>query len=775
MSIMDMGGEELKKHYDTMNNKNGWLQKLAKERVALASYRDSITELYGDKNPNFIVKYKDINGNNASMKLKDVHRMISKYDNQMQALLFGALNDIDPATGEAILSREEAMTIATLTGEDGYGVDKFFKVKNEKLGYFQKMYDNNSKTLNTSLNNISKLLKNKSDVDWGALARAATSEESSAFKNDLTAIVSRKDYVDNYPVQGLDMENKSNDERIRQLFSDLENGNVNQDDLNLIFSNIGMTATDGRTMAKAGLRAWGGANYFEFKEDPSVVGGDIFNNLDKDGDSVETDPDALDPVSVETDPDVLYPTGKEVDPGVLNIQSDETDPQIKIDARLAAATRKANDATREYREELLTGENVETDPNVLNLQTDVTEGVTASTAIQSAWNALTDKGKSYLSTQHDINNLDALDIFTGGDAASIPALPEGSMRDLSGAQDSLQTVKNVQDTLGVKIDNPQATVDSVNAVTEATQNIDDSGGSASDWVIPASILTGLAAAPKTVQAAKAAKDIAVKWAHGIQKTAKYLNSALKINAAQVNFFLNDDMVIKGMKQINNLDDEIASLSKDYNKLTKGRNLKDIEKSTRFRKITKQLEILKESRKNMYNGIVNKYSGKWNVSKQDVGRLFKRERLGKWNIFKLRGQIRTKASSLANKFIRKPAQKVSSAYIPYTIGYNITEALGAESDIAKRTGGVAGIGTAYRIYQIASSPKGRKALASFAKKQGLKKVGTAALAGGGMFSWATALIGAGWTMYDIYNFIQDYQLGDEDTAAQQSIDRDDTAA
>jgi hypothetical protein len=823
MNIMDMGGEELKKHYDKLNDKNGWLELLAKERVAFASYRDNLTELYGDKNPNFSVKYKDVNGNKTSMKLKDIHRMLGKYDNQMQALLFGALDDRDPITGDPILSREEAMTIATLTGEDAYGVSKFFEIKTEKLGYFQNLYDINSKTLNTQLNNIAKLVKDENK--WGTLAKAVLAKEPNSIKNDMAAIVNRKDFVDNYPVNGVDMENKSVEQRMQQLLSDFENENIDQKDINLMFTTIGMSATDGRTMAKHGLDAWGGSNYYRFIESPGEVGDDIFG---EETESAETDPNRLGWRASGADPDVLYPVSEETDPDVLYPVSKETDPDIVGDVRIASATEKINKAMQKYQEKLKTMDpdvqypvSEEVGPDVLYPVSEEIKPIinTISQVIKEyenvndslknvnneyaiKWTGVDGRPAKYGATDSGIKAKDGGTFAAWPDKESMETSskqvinemlqddakgdveqfisnyigqpidsPEvksrlkkitGLTEPVTTVQDSIESVNKVEQDLNVKIDNPQQAVDSVNAVTQATQDVDDTGGSAGDWIIPASVLTAVAAGPKTVELAGKAKDVAVQYAHGVQKTAKYLNTALKINAGQINYFLNDDMVIKGMDSINKYDDEIKDLDKTIKKLMKGRTEASIKGSSRLRNMAKDLNKLKKNKDNVLNGIVNKYSKKWNISKQDVGRLFKKEKLDKWNIFRLRGQIRTKLSSLANKFILKPAQKVSSVYIPFTVGYNITEALGGKSETAKGIGGVATMGTAYRLYKIASTPTGRKALAKFAGKVGLKRIGTAAVAGGGVFSWATALIGAGWTIYDISDFVQGYQEAPEDT-------------
>ena len=303
-------------------------------------------------------------------------------------------------------------------------------------------------------------------------------------------------------------------------------------------------------------------------------------------------------------------------------------------------------------------------------------------------------------------------------------------------------VEEVADTLNVPIEEAKDTTNAAIRVEKATENVQSDSGSSSDWIIPASI---------TAIAYNADKIAATGeyLAKGTVKSAKYLNAAIQLNATQVENFLNDSNVQKVMEEINKVDDEIEEIREKISNLDKKKR-----KGTIAREQNKIKKLL-EKRKLRTDFVVNKYSKKWGKDKNVVGKLFKQSQLDKWNIFKLRGQIKNGIPSLASK-IFKPINAVSSVYLPYTVGYNVTAAFGLDDELSKNIGGIGMLATAKKLYNIAQTPSGKKALMKFASKVGAQKIVGGVAAGGGYFSLITGLIGAGLTVYDIYNWVQGYE-------------------
>ena len=248
-------------------------------------------------------------------------------------------------------------------------------------------------------------------------------------------------------------------------------------------------------------------------------------------------------------------------------------------------------------------------------------------------------------------------------------------------------------------------------------------------------------------------------ATGTQKAAKYLNAALKINASQVKEFINNKTVTSAMNDINKYDDELSELQqklkddKDFGKTKKTYQTKH---GTKPLTPSQRIQQLKSQRRAISNNVVSKYAKKWGISEQQVGKLFKKSQLDKWNIFKLRGQIRHGLPKIASKLFA-PVKAVGNVYLPYTVGYNVTQALGYEDEVSKNVGGIGMIATARKVQKILSTPKGKKALIKFATKAGAKKIGTSLATGavGGPLAVVTGLIGAGLTGYDLYNWVQSY--------------------
>ena len=249
--IMDMTGEQLKSHYDSLGgNQEGWIVGLGKEREKLIAYANLIGQTYGDKNPNYKFQYVDANGAKQTMSLMEVQRMISKYDNQMNALIFSALDD-------RVLSEQEAMTLASMG--PGQGLEYFQGIRQGKIANFQAMYNRSTKGYNTVISKINQLIKSGDE----------TNPVIGAIPPDILPSIqgmAQSEFLEtNYPPNLGTFEGLSDEEKYSKLVNDITSGALTKDTMAQLLNAMAVESGDMRTQAEQGLRAWGGADFFEFK------------------------------------------------------------------------------------------------------------------------------------------------------------------------------------------------------------------------------------------------------------------------------------------------------------------------------------------------------------------------------------------------------------------------------------------------------------------------------------------------------------------------------
>jgi len=276
MPILDMGGVELYDYYDGLNNKEGWATQLAKERFELSTFNNLLNSTFGNKNPNYKIKYIDDSGEERSFRLGDVKRLAKKYNDQQEAIIFGALED-------DIFSREEAMTIAAITGEDGRGVQSFFKIRDKKIADYQAMVTRSGKTQNNIINKLSSLIgkKDKTSNYQGILnAFIATGDDGGAGLKDGVMAMAQSPIVEkNYPAELGSLEGKSAEERFTKILEDMATDDgLTKDKLQFLLADVARENADDRTMGIAGLKAWGGSSKVEYKPDPRDVEKSLFDD-----------------------------------------------------------------------------------------------------------------------------------------------------------------------------------------------------------------------------------------------------------------------------------------------------------------------------------------------------------------------------------------------------------------------------------------------------------------------------------------------------------------
>ena len=121
-------------------------------------------------------------------------------------------------------------------------------------------------------------------------------------------------------------------------------------------------------------------------------------------------------------------------------------------------------------------------------------------------------------------------------------------------------------------------------------------------------------------------------------------------------------------------------------------------------------------------------------------------------------------------------KAGGVYAIYNSGYALTNwvsnvATGEDASVAtNRVGGASTMYFAHKLYKMTQSEAGKAALKAFAKRMAAKKGGqmlVSALASG-PFAAAIALASAGILIYDIYNFVENYdsELGAHENLKEQ---------
>ena len=205
----------------------------------------------------------------------DVKRLVNKYNDQQEAIIFGALED-------KIFSREEAMTIAAITGEDGRGVQSFFSIRDKKIVDYQAMLTNSGKTQNNIINKLNSLVgkKDKTSNYQGILnAFITTGDDGGAGLKDGVMAMSQSPIVEkNYPAELGSLEGLNAEEKFTKILEDMATDDgLTKDKLQFLLADVARENADDTTMAIAGLKAWGGSSKVEYKPDPRDVANALFD------------------------------------------------------------------------------------------------------------------------------------------------------------------------------------------------------------------------------------------------------------------------------------------------------------------------------------------------------------------------------------------------------------------------------------------------------------------------------------------------------------------
>ena len=234
-----------------------------------------------------------------------------------------------------------------------------------------------------------------------------------------------------------------------------------------------------------------------------------------------------------------------------------------------------------------------------------------------------------------------------------------------------------------------------------------------------------------------------------KNTAKgmgYIKSAGRLTDPQVQEFLKSKSVKNTSKHLDKLEERLK---------TKG--LKERSPET-YKDIKSQINKIK-------NNQTKYWAKKFGVGEEDIARLYKTGNRKKWNVFKMKQNLKSKYPKILGKHLGK-----------YGVGSMINDAV--EWGLGVEVGGKTGVALDYatghyaekavtkkflpQLTKILTTDKGQKVLAKFMTKQAAKNltrqaVGTAVPFWGNI---AMGLVGAGMTAWDIHQLIKSYNEEEE---------------
>ena len=242
------------------------------------------------------------------------------------------------------------------------------------------------------------------------------------------------------------------------------------------------------------------------------------------------------------------------------------------------------------------------------------------------------------------------------------------------------------------------------------------------------------------------KKVGKKVADVTVKAGKYVEELTHLRPGQIREFLSSKDVGANLGNIESLETDIAELkskidnAKGVDKLDLKERLRLNQNKRDLTKKTAQIDKIKDS-------MSKRWAKKFKTKPRIISSLFKKGTTDRWNLWKAKGGL------------PKLGQR-------YAIGSILTDKVfGFEFEGATRVGLDIGAGYAAEkmvtkrffpaFVKMIKSPAGQKHLTKFVTKTAAKKIGTAALAGGGWLSLATSFVGAGLAVKDIYSMIKSW--------------------
>ena len=162
-NALNLGAEQLEKLFidKNLDEIGGWLDGAIKYRDEIAVYGNNLTDLYGEKNPNF-----KINVNGELRSISQVRFDLERFDQLIDGLHMKALDD-------GVLSPQEAQELAKIRPSQGYNSSQFKTFIDGKRAEAGTLYEEGQKLIyNDSLKLIGKIIAQQNKGGGVDVARA---------------------------------------------------------------------------------------------------------------------------------------------------------------------------------------------------------------------------------------------------------------------------------------------------------------------------------------------------------------------------------------------------------------------------------------------------------------------------------------------------------------------------------------------------------------------------------------------------------------------------
>ena len=235
------------------------------------------------------------------------------------------------------------------------------------------------------------------------------------------------------------------------------------------------------------------------------------------------------------------------------------------------------------------------------------------------------------------------------------------------------------------------------------------------------------------------------------KAGKYVEELTHLRPGQIRKFLSSKDVGANLKNIESLETDIAEL-KSKIKNAKGIDKLDLKDRLLLKKDEKLLSSKTAEIDKIKDSMSKRWAKKFKTKPRVISSLFKRGTTDKWNLWKAKaglpklGQRYAIGSILTDKVFKFELEGAPRIAVDIGAGY-VAEKMTVKKFFPQ-------------LKRIIQSPKGQQFLLKFMAKNTVKKIGTAAVLGGGYLSLATSLIGAGLAVKDIYNIVKNYNEEEE---------------
>ena len=758
--------EVWKVHKDMPDRGEGAIQNLISEFANLNTLKQQITDTYGEKNPAHLIKYTDSKNNQVEISVGQIKYNLNKYDERLNTLVYGLLED-------RIITEEEAMLWSSVTGE-GLGTAKkaYWETKDKKFQYFKAGHDRAGKGLSEG---IKLLAKSTEDGSFGAeIMQSITSQDgvtqntlTNAGKQSILDLARSPGIVEAYGYRDLSMLS-SPEEIAAYIEDDILKERISGMDVNALTNYTLMKSVDEKAMFEKGLDAYGYTSYYKYESTDQAK-----------AEERRKIKELQEKIKEEEERKNMLATGST--PG-------ETDYERRVRLGLPTDTEAEDErypVSGETEQEAVSRQELrEGDTELVETDAQREQRLFDTRKAEAFKNISVDLDTSEKRKAEALRGV-SIDIPESQKVMSVKDIQENLAKKvqdeswknrLKNVTPNLQEVSKVEQDLNIKIDNPEEASEDATLVHEAVNEGIEmaNAGEDYDWSWLYSIPGD--AKDKAVEFYKGQRtDVKVAegfvaayyapdFIKGTIHHAQHLHSQLRLPKDIINTALTDPKIAKIGTAVSKRAEEILNLENALKNPAK--NLKEWQIKQAAGVTQSKIDKLKASQKHRVKGIIDYLAKKYpNVNRVHLERAFDMRNKTTWNWFNAKNYIETKYKNSSQYLFKKTQQlgKAGGAYMVYNAGFALSNwasnAVAGEdaSTSVNRVGGVGALGLTYKLYNIMNTPAGKAAFKKFLYKSLGKKaattIGSAFVSGPGAV--IVALASTGMLGYDIYNFISNY--------------------